>query len=253
MEFLFAVMGFFSGIISGLFGLGGGTLIVPLMLSCGMGIQHAIGISVMQMIFASLFGSILNLKNKTFEIKEGLVLGFGGLIGASLSGFILNAISDFLLTFIFFLVTLYSFLKFLIKKDTSEKKIPKKNSHKNIVLFLAGTLTGVFAISLGIGGGLLIVPILGYYLGYNTKKATALSLFFIIFSSISGSFSFFINHIIDTKIIQIGSIIGIASVAGVSMGIYFMQKISFKLHKILLLGIYLFSISSTGIHLLERL
>ncbi|WP_104697157.1 MULTISPECIES: sulfite exporter TauE/SafE family protein [unclassified Helicobacter] len=253
MEFLLIIIGFCSGMISGLFGLGGGTLIVPLMLSFGMGIQHSIGISVVQMIFASLFGSILNLKNKTFEIKEGVILGLGGLVGASFSGIVLGFISDFLLTFLFLLVIIYSFLKFLMKKDNPEDKKLETNQHKKIVLFLAGSLTGVFAISLGIGGGLLIVPILGYYLGYNTKKSTALSLFFIIFSSISGSISLFVNHIINLEVIQKGSIIGIASLVGVSVGIYLVQRISLKIHKVFLLIMYTFSMSLTTFHLLERL
>lgn len=60
----YALIGIVSGITSGLFGIGGGMIIVPFMLSLGMSSHHAVGISVIQMILASVFGSYINYKKR---------------------------------------------------------------------------------------------------------------------------------------------------------------------------------------------
>ncbi len=256
MELLFVSLGVLSGVISGLFGLGGGTVIVPSMLSVGMEIQHAIGISVIQMVFASVFGAILNYKNKVFELKDGVVLGIGGLFGASFSGLIVSSFSAVTLNILFLMLTIYSLFKFITKKKQANmmhQHAIKLVWKKNMILLATGALTGIFAISLGIGGGLLIVPILSYYLGFDTKKCTALSLFFIIFSSISGAFSFLRQGIIDQEMLYIGLLVGMASIVGVSLGIYWIKKISTSFHKRALICVYIVSISVTTWHLLEKL
>ena len=91
MDFIFsqlpyALIGIVSGITSGLFGIGGGMVIVPFALAFGISSHHAIAMSVVQMIFSSVFGSYLNYKKKNLNLKDGLFVGFGGLIGASFSG-----------------------------------------------------------------------------------------------------------------------------------------------------------------------
>ena len=85
-------VGICTGIISGLFGIGGGAIIVPTMILLGNDIKIAVGISIMQMMFSSLYGSYVNYKKKNLDLKDGLYVGFGGLIGASFSGALLNVI-----------------------------------------------------------------------------------------------------------------------------------------------------------------
>ncbi len=63
-------IGIFSGITSGLFGIGGGMIIVPSMFALGASAHHAIGISVLQMIFAAIFGSYINYKKKEFKSQR---------------------------------------------------------------------------------------------------------------------------------------------------------------------------------------
>lgn len=81
MDFIFsqlpyALIGIVSGITSGLFGIGGGMVIVPFALAFGISSHHAIAMSVVQMIFSSVFGSYLNYKKKNLNLKDGLFVGF---------------------------------------------------------------------------------------------------------------------------------------------------------------------------------
>ncbi|MCE3038143.1 sulfite exporter TauE/SafE family protein [Helicobacter anatolicus] len=251
MEFLYVAVGVISGITSGLFGLGGGTIIVPIMLSLGFGVQQAIGISVLQMMFASVVGSIINYKKKLFSLKDGILLGLGGIIGASFSGMVLKVLSETQLTFLFLCLMCFSFYKFLKKKPVEigkNQEVVSQLRYASILIF-TGVITGIFAVSLGVGGGLIMMPILMYFLGFSTKYISALSLFFIVCSSISGAFSLWRNQVIDSDILSIGLIVGISAVVGVSIGIYLIQKITAHLHKSILSCIYIFAICVTIYHL----
>ncbi|MBK1972051.1 sulfite exporter TauE/SafE family protein [Campylobacter sp. TTU-622] len=246
-------IGIISGVASGLFGIGGGMIIVPTMLILGASSHSAIGISVLQMIFAAIFGSYLNYKKKNLNLKDGIYIGLGGLLGASFSGTLLKYLSDISLTSIFLGVSCIFFLKYAFGIKENVVKNNKSILQKNIILFIAGTFTGVFAISLGIGGGLLIAPILAYFLGYDSKKVVSLSLFFVIFASISGIISFSNSNVIDSEVIHKGIIVGIASMIGVFMGIKIIEKMKLSSHRKILLFIYALSIFATTHSLLRKL
>ena len=83
-------VGILSGILAGFFGIGGGAIIVPMMILFGNDIKIAIGISIMQMIFSSIYGSYVNYKKRNLDFKDGVFVGIGGLIGASFSGVIVD-------------------------------------------------------------------------------------------------------------------------------------------------------------------
>ncbi|MDO7253342.1 sulfite exporter TauE/SafE family protein [Helicobacter cappadocius] len=249
---IYICVGLISGIAAGFFGIGGGTIIVPLMLVLKYPMQHAIGISVMQMIFSSVFGSFINYKKGLLIVKDGIYAGIGGLIGASFSGIVLGNVSSETLKILFLCITFYSFIKYAFKVKSSVNNNPPATSplQRNLILILAGALTGVFAISLGIGGGLLMVPILGYYLGYQSKQAVPASLFFVIFASISGTISLHNQNVIDTAVLYAGFYIGIASMMGVWIGIKLIEISSGKIHRIALLSIYMLSMLVTAYKLI---
>ena len=80
------VLGVGIGVLSGFFGIGGGTILVPVLLLLGYDIKVAIGISVVQMVFSSVYGSFLNFKKGSLQFDTVLSIGTGGFVGALLSG-----------------------------------------------------------------------------------------------------------------------------------------------------------------------
>ncbi|MCE3047055.1 sulfite exporter TauE/SafE family protein [Helicobacter kayseriensis] len=237
-----ALLGILSGIASALFGIGGGTIIVPTLLLAKFDITSAIGISIFQMIFASFFGSYLNYRKQLISVDLGIALGIGGLIGSSLSGIILSIASDFILHISFLGFTLASFIKYFFfpKQHYASKPFCALRTYPLLALF--GCIVGIFSSSLGVGGGLLLAPLLGTYLGLNSKEVVPLALFFICFSSLSGATSLYLAGFLH---LQNGIIVGFFSMIGVYFGVCLMQKIQPNLHKKILFGIYIFSISST--------
>ncbi|TKX29276.1 hypothetical protein CQA38_04135 [Campylobacter sp. MIT 12-5580] len=252
-DLAYVFIGVISGIASGLFGIGGGMIIVPFALILGLSSHHAIAMSVVQMIFASVFGSYINYKKKNLNLKDGLFVGLGGIIGASFSGVVVNFFTDITLTAVFLCVSIVFFLKYAFSVQNPINSEQKGKLLKNFILVCAGIFTGVFAISLGIGGGLLIAPILGYFLGYDSKRVVSLSLFFVIFASVSGTISFVTQGVIDESVVKNGIVIGLGSMLGVYLGIKIVQNMKLDAHKKALLAIYTLSISLTGISLLRKL
>ncbi|TNB54971.1 sulfite exporter TauE/SafE family protein [Campylobacter helveticus] len=247
------LVGIISGIASGLFGIGGGMIIVPTMLSLGVSSHHAVAISVVQMIFAALFGSYLNHKKKNLDFKDGIYIGLGGLFGASFSGILVSHLSDIALTAIFLCVSFAFFLKYALGVKNTTHHAKRSQFSKNFILFAAGAFTGIFAISLGIGGGLLIAPILAYFLGYDSKKVVPISLFFVVFASFAGLLSFINANIINFELAQKGFIVGIASMIGVFIGIKIIEKMQISSHFKILLLVYATSIAMTAYSLMKKL
>lgn len=231
--FILAIYGIVAGILAGVFGIGGGTIIVPAMIFFGFDIKNAIGISVMQMIFSSIYGTFLNLRAKILDLKIAIFVALGGLCGASFSGFIVDSLKPIYLEVAFVLVCLYSLFKSFKKSNKTSSGVDSK--YKKLILFIVGFVTGIFAISLGIGGGLIIVPAISYYLGLPTKKVVPISLFFVIFSSVSGFSSLALHNYVNYKE---GAIVGAFSLIGVYFGTKINKKISNKAHKIAVIILY---------------
>lgn len=241
---ILVLIGCVSGVAAGFFGIGGGVIIVPCLLLLGMQMEYAIGISIMQMVFSSTFGSLINIFQKKLDIYHGIFVGFGGLIGASFSGMIVDTLSSQILLLLFLLLSCVSFYKYVFNvKTTANPNPPITNPIKKKYFMIgAGFLTGIFAVSLGVGGGLILAPLLAYYLGFDSKKVVPISLFFIIFASVSGSVSLASHNLID---FESGLIIGISSMFGVACGIYLISKVTLSNHRYALISIYAFSIALT--------
>lgn len=250
----YVAIGIIAGIASGLFGIGGGMIIVPFGLMLGISSHHAVAMSVVQMIFSSIFGSYLNYKKKNLNVKDGLFVGLGGLFGASFSGIIVNFFSDIVLTAVFLGVSILFFLKYFFGTKKSVIVARERTIlQKRMILVGSGAIVGVFAISLGIGGGVQLAAILGFMLGYDSKQVARIALFYILFASIAGTFSFIREDVIDESVIHNGISVGIGSLVGVYIGTKIMEKIKLNSHRIALLCVYIFSIVTTSFNLLRKM
>ena len=235
MEILLALVGVGIGALSGFFGIGGGTVLVPVLLLMGFGMKTAVGISVMQMVFSSLYGSFLNWRKGSLVLGEGLFVGFGGFAGGYLSGYLTPYVSDRLLQFVFVGFVLFALIRMItsrVHEDASESRtLPKW------LLFLIGTGIGVIAISIGVGGAIILIPLLSGILHYPVKKAVSAGLFFVVFSSVAGMLGRLVHGEID---LLHGAIIGVGSLLGVWIGVWLKEHVSNKSHKNFIVGMYAF-------------
>ncbi len=236
------LLGSFVGLLSGFFGIGGGTILVPLLLIFGYETKVAIGISVVQMVFSSIYGSYLNNKKGTLDIPMVVIIGFGGFIGALISGFIASGFSDTTLELIFLSFAVFALLRLFFK--TKEHRDQREVSR--LVLFSIGVPLGALSMAIGVGGSIVLVPILVGFLHVPLKKAISAGLFFVVFSSVSG----LISHSLSSNInYESGIIIGLASLLGVYIGIHLKDTVTAQLQRNLLVAFYLFVV----VYLIQRI
>lgn len=228
-------LGLFVGFLSGFLGIGGGAVAVPLLMLFGFDIKFAIGISVLQMVFSSTFGSFFNLKSKAIDLKPALVLGVGGSCGAIFSGFIVANVPAKVLILTLICIQIFNIIKLFLKNPE-----PKGEQNQSLLpLFFIGLFSGAIAISVGIGGSVIIMPILINFLNYDIKRAVATGLFFVIFSSISGFISLAYNDLVHY---EIGILVGIGSLLSVKFGVSLAQSIDRVKQKRCLLALLIFTL-----------
>ena len=228
----FIIAGIITGFFSGFFGIGGGTILVPILLYLGLNFKIAVGVSVTQMMISSIFGSILNYKKGLLKINDGIFIGVGGALGASFSGVLVSHLSDKFLGILFLSILLFAILKFFY----APHQTTKDEINNKFIFLTIGFFVGIIAISVGVGGAVMITPILVGILHYDLKKAVSLSLFFVVFSSTSGFLSMACNNLIDYKL---GFFVAIFSMIGTFIGIKVYHTINPKNHKKQLLWWYI--------------
>ncbi len=209
--FLLLGLGGMVGILSGMFGVGGGFLMTPLLFFIGIPPAVAVATEANQIVASSFSGVLAHLKRKTVDLKMGLVLLFGGLIGAYLGIQLFNYLRslgqvDLLvkLSYVVFLGIIGSmmFIESLraVLKSKKGHAVPTRKKHNwihnlpfkmkfrtsglyisVIPPFIVGIFVGVLAAIMGVGGGFVMVPAMIYLLNMPTKVVIGTSLFQIIF------------------------------------------------------------------------
>jgi uncharacterized membrane protein YfcA len=170
------LIGLCAGSVSGLLGVGGGILTVPLMIFLlGLDFHSATTVSLFAILFVSITGSVEHHRNKHVDIKLGLIIGITGSIGAVL-GSILNGYTQANILEVAFAIMLFiSAIRFFTKEHESkvEGRWPLP-----IIGFGGGFIAGL----LGLGGGIVMVQGL-VYIGIPIHMAIGTSMFAMIFNA----------------------------------------------------------------------
>ncbi len=208
-------------------------VLIPMLLFANYEMKQAVSISIMQMVFSSIFGSFLNSKRNKEILKDGLFLGLGGFTGGIFSGLIVSNVSGLFLQYLFLLIVILAIIRVTITPANHDKEQLLSSPRKLITI---GFFIGMIAMSIGVGGSVMLTPILAGYLHYNLKHASSLGLFFVMFSSVAGFLSLTFT---GQMLFYEGAIVGIASLFGVYLGIYIKNKINIASYKNLILVLYI--------------
>ena len=176
---IYISIGLFAGFMSGMFGIGGGTVRIPLLNLAGLPLLSAFGINFLVIPFASFVGAITQRKNIAKEIVIYAIIG--GVLGEVLGAYSVGFIPTLILALIF--VTLCFIVAFGIHSDKLLPKLTQKinPAKKNIFgsSFFVSFITGLRG-----GSGGQIFPALFKSLGLDTHKAIATSLTVSIFTAL---------------------------------------------------------------------
>jgi uncharacterized membrane protein YfcA len=209
--FLVLGLGGIVGVLSGMFGVGGGFLITPLLFFAGIPPAVAVATSTNQIVGSSVSGVLAHLKRRTVDIRMGLVLLAGGLVGSAAGVQVFDILRQagqvdlvVQLSYVVFLgiVGALMFVESLkaLRRSRSGQVVATRRKHNWVHALpfkmkfrasglyisvippvLVGVLVGVLAAVMGVGGGFIMVPAMIYLLGMPTKVVIGTSLFQIIF------------------------------------------------------------------------
>ena len=245
---LIIFIGMLIGGLSGLFGVGGGFLMTPLLIFLGIPPAVAVGTEAPHVLASSISGAIAHWRRRNVDIKMGFILLLGGIAGSTVGVNIFKILIGFgqidliiQLLFIFFLglvgfSMLFESARTTIKKYRTTSTIRTKlhqhswlhglpfkmRFHRSklyistIPPLLIGFVVGVLSAMMGVGGGFIMIPAMVYILGMSTNVVVGTSLFQIIF--VTANSTFFQSYLNQTVDIVLAGLMILGGVIGAQIG-----------------------------------
>ena len=264
------VLSFIVGFISGLFGIGGGFLMTPVLIFLGIPPAFAVANEANNILGTSVSGALTHWFRKTLDYKMGLIIVCGGVLGTFVGMIIFSYLKQkgvvnviISLAYIYMLVMIGTLMFAKGWKELSDLKkkiVVKRKAHDHywihglplrvrfhksklyesaIVPLMLGFIVGIFSSIMGVGGAFLMVPSMIYIIGMPTKLVPGTSLFVTIFITAF----VVIGHALQFQTIDfvLVSILLTGSIFGVHIGLKAAEKLNASEYKtllaILLLGV----------------
>ena len=248
-------LGALTGILSGMFGVGGGFLTTPLMIFYGIPPTVAAASAASQVTGASVSGVFAHTRRGGVDYLMGAVLVAGGIIGTGIGAVLFSLLQAWgqidVVINILYVVLLGSIGTLMARESWQVMKAQKsgvpvparKRRHHPMVAslplrwrfyrsglyisplapLLLGVLTGTLTMLMGIGGGFVLVPAMLYILGMSANVVVGTSLFQILFVTMATT----MMHSLTTKAVDIvlAVLLLIGSVSGAQIGAQLAQKV----------------------------
>jgi len=181
---ILSIVGLIAGVMSGLFGIGGGVIIVPVLVTVvGMGLKEANGTSLAALLLpVGILAVMAYRREKMIYMRGGMLIALGLATGVALGAMLaldLPAAALKKLYGAFLIFVSYRFLidvKFWNRSTRREPVAGIENNGKDWQFLILGLLAGVMSGLFGIGGGVVIVPILCTFFHFDQRKAAGTSL-----------------------------------------------------------------------------
>jgi len=252
-EIGYFILGTVAGVLSGLFGIGGGIVMVPSLIAFfGLDILDANSTSLTAMLLpVSILGVVSYYKAGYLHLRDASIIAAGLFVGSFFGGELAVNINEQLLAFLYIGILLYVAFGYLDVYSRFGKKKDPLSGVTNVqpswwAFLLLGIGAGVFAGLFGKGGGLVIVPVLISLFHYDTKTAAATSLAALQLPVGLPSVVIYAQnghlHLFNAAIIAVGIIIGAA----------FGSKIAIKLSSLLFKKLYAFFLLAVAVYMIYK-
>ena len=247
--FLIVFIGMIVGALSGLFGVGGGFLMTPLLIFLGIPPVVAVGSEAPHVLASSVSGVIAHWRKKNVDFKMGFFLLSGGVIGSTVGVNLFKLLKaygqiDIVIQFLFIIFLgfigmsmAFESAKTTIKNYRTTSAIRTKlhqhswihglpfklRFHRSKLYIsalppiLIGFFVGVLSAMMGVGGGFIMIPAMVYILGMSTNVVVGTSLFQIIF--VTANSTFFQSYINQTVDIVLSALMILGGVIGAQIGV----------------------------------
>jgi uncharacterized membrane protein YfcA len=225
-----AVIGIAAGILSGLFGVGGGIIMVPLLVAWFALDQRRAGatslLAIVPIATASAAGYALN---GNVDISAGLLLLVGGVVGGQLGSRLLPRTPIATLQVWFGVLSLATAAR-LVLGGSSNALAELGAVWEGGLLVLVGVAAGTLAGLLGVGGGIVMVPGLVLLTGDDADTARGTSLLVVIFTALPATITNWRNGLVEVRIALVAGLVGApAGLVGAAVGQWLPERIALVL------------------------
>lgn len=231
---LLILVGAATGLLSGIFGIGGGSIIVPALVLMGLSQRVAAATSLAAIIPTSISGVASYALNGAVDWLSALLLVVGVLVGSQVGSWLLGKLSEAFLRW-FFVV----FMLFVAVEEFTTVPLRNQSIHltfaTGVLMVVFGFLMGVFSGLLGVGGGAIAVPALSIVFGASDLIARGTSLLAMFPGSLAGTVANFKRGLVH---LRSGLIIGIVAAVLAPVGEWLAELVTPQMGSILF-GCYL--------------
>lgn len=221
---ILAAGGLFSGVLAGFLGIGGGTILVPLLVGLGYTPVKAIATSSLAILITSISGSVQNWRMGYFNAKRVIYLGLPALVTAQIGVYLAERFLPYLLLTAFGLLLLLNiYLVELRKQLTTRNTTPQPHNFNPVIaIIFTGSAAGILAGLFGVGGGVIMVPLQILLLEETIKVAIQTSLGVIVITAISACVGHTLNgNVLFTE----GILLGIGGLLGAQISTRILPKL----------------------------
>ena len=253
--FVIVFIGMAVGALSGLFGVGGGFLMTPLLIFLGIPPVVAVGTEAPHVLASSVSGVIAHWRKKSVDFKMGFFLLAGGVVGSTVGVNIFKILRSYgqidiviQILFVVFLGIIGFSMAFESARTTIKSYrttssirtklhqhswlhgLPFKVRFRRSKLYISavppiiiGFIVGILSAMMGVGGGFIIIPAMVYILGMPTSVVVGTSLFQIIF--VTANSTFFQAYLNQTVDIVLAALMILGGVIGAQIGVRIGSKL----------------------------
>ena len=228
--------GICSGIIAGLLGIGGGTLLVPLLVTAGLAPVQAVATSSLAILMTAISGSIQNWRIGALDLKKVFALALPALIAAQFGALLADRVLPYILLAGFGLLLLVNVYLIALKKQAiatalnqeidsigpNQQKEPNSAGNVALARLATGGTAGLLAGLFGVGGGVIMVPLQILLLGEEIKPAIQTSLGAIVLTAISATLA---HARLGNVVWLFGVAVGLGGLIGAQLGTRFLPKL----------------------------
>lgn len=206
-----AVGGLVSGILAGLLGIGGGTVLVPLLVTIRYTPVEAVATSSLAILITSISGSVQNWRMGYLDWQRVILLGLPAILTAQIGVYVASQILPYLLLLGFGILLLINIYLVNLRKRLSAGETLETQFNPLLARIFTGGAAGILAGLFGVGGGVIMVPLQMLLLKEQIKVAIQTSLGVIIITAISAC----IGHSLKGNVVVIpGVLLGIGGLIG---------------------------------------
>lgn len=226
---ILVIVGVAVGLLSGLFGIGGGTVIVPALVWLGFSQRNAAATSMLAIVPTSISGVLSYAYNGNVDWIAAILLFCGMFVGGQIGSWLLSRLPELVLRWVFVAFLVFVVINQLLFVPSRDQQITM-NVTTGICLVLLGVLIGVLSGLLGIGGGALAVPALSILFNASDLIARGTSLLAMFPNAITTSVA---NH--KRKLLHVRSalIIGVTAAIVTPAGTWIAGAVSARVGSIM--------------------